>query len=45
MNNQFKYHEPIKDKPLVSTRVIVAALVSIAVVLFVGSIVWKIANG
>lgn len=41
----FKYHEPIKDKPVVSARVIIAALVSIAVVLFVGSIVWKILEG
>lgn len=45
MNSQFKYHEPIKDKPLVSARVIIAALVCVVVVLFVGSIVWKIVNG
>lgn len=42
MKTQFKYHEPIKDKPVVKTRLIVTAIV---LVLFVGSIVWKIANG
>lgn len=41
MNSQFKYHEPIKEKPLVEGRVIVAAIVSIVFVLaLISLVVW-----
>lgn len=39
MNNQFKYLEPIKDKPVVKFTVIRAAVFCVVVVLFVLSVV------